>query len=615
MKRLLFLLFALVFILPFAASGQTVSSNSIDSARTYYVCPSSLSTCAYNGDGGQSATPSDSNTCLTKALPCATIAGARNKFLRKNINAVVTIQLADSSTSAYFPDNVEFSNVTAGRPYSSILERALSSRSDTYPTGYIWIRGNDSTPNNVNVTGAATAAGTTSTKRVAFVSRGSSLRVSSMKINYFRDDDGDSGAINCYSAHCYVEEINATSDYTGNDGSLISGFFGSVLHLGDQFNITNSGFVRANAGTIWQTYSPAGYASCACTADSAVFFMLTNEQSHGMFQGGTWTFSGTGAWFAQAAVTNSSINWNADAVTSITYNGANGTGLYATQGSKVWDGAGVSMTVTVTALSRRAQARSGSYIHYSGTTAATNADLADGGSFIANGTFPYAVSTTSTMPFFNIYGTTVLPLDLRRTNAGQMQIRMTAGGSNAWESPVINAERHRGTYASQSALSAGDDILTFNGAAWGSGSGSSATYNAAGTFYLEADGTTTSSSSPGRWKIGTTPASTTSPVDRIVVNSSGVTSLYKGADVASASTITPTGNLFHVTGTTGITAISTTNITAGTEITIIFDASLTVTNGASLMLAGAANFSATADDLLVLVYDGTKWREKCRSVN
>jgi hypothetical protein len=70
----------------------------------------------------------------------------------------------------------------------------------------------------------------------------------------------------------------------------------------------------------------------------------------------------------------------------------------------------------------------------------------------------------------------------------------------------------------------------------------------------------------------------------------------------------------NVTGTTGISAISA-NARVGREITLKFNGNLTVTNGATLKLAGGVNFSATADDLLTLVYDGTGWVEKSRSVN
>jgi hypothetical protein len=91
--------------------------------------------------------------------------------------------------------------------------------------------------------------------------------------------------------------------------------------------------------------------------------------------------------------------------------------------------------------------------------------------------------------------------------------------------------------------------------------------------------------------------------------------LAKFATVASAATIVPTAEVMEISGTTGITAITGTNIIPGQIIRLIFLASLTVTNGASLMLAGAANFSATADDSLSLMWNGTKWREVARSVD
>jgi len=93
------------------------------------------------------------------------------------------------------------------------------------------------------------------------------------------------------------------------------------------------------------------------------------------------------------------------------------------------------------------------------------------------------------------------------------------------------------------------------------------------------------------------------------------TGLAKFATVASAATIVPTAETMEISGTTGITAITGTNIVPGQLIRLIFLASLTVTNGASLMLAGAANFSATADDVLELVWNGTKWREAGRAIN
>ena len=98
----------------------------------------------------------------------------------------------------------------------------------------------------------------------------------------------------------------------------------------------------------------------------------------------------------------------------------------------------------------------------------------------------------------------------------------------------------------------------------------------------------------------------------------------KGADVASANDLTlgGDGNVFSITGTTQINAITTTNWQAGSEITLLFASTPTVKNNtaggantASMLLAGGADFSATANDVLKLVYDGSRWLEVSRSVN
>lgn len=90
-------------------------------------------------------------------------------------------------------------------------------------------------------------------------------------------------------------------------------------------------------------------------------------------------------------------------------------------------------------------------------------------------------------------------------------------------------------------------------------------------------------------------------------------SVINGAAVASAAAIVPTGNYFHVTGTTNITSITSTGISAGALMTIVFDGILTFTDGSNLVLAG--NLVTTADDSITLRFDGTNWIEVARSVN
>jgi hypothetical protein len=86
---------------------------------------------------------------------------------------------------------------------------------------------------------------------------------------------------------------------------------------------------------------------------------------------------------------------------------------------------------------------------------------------------------------------------------------------------------------------------------------------------------------------------------------------YAG-DVASASTITPRGNVFHVTGTTTINTIAGTS--GGMCLTLIFDDVVTVGDLTGNINIAAA-FVSTANDTLSLCHDGTTWFETARSVN
>jgi hypothetical protein len=88
--------------------------------------------------------------------------------------------------------------------------------------------------------------------------------------------------------------------------------------------------------------------------------------------------------------------------------------------------------------------------------------------------------------------------------------------------------------------------------------------------------------------------------------------LTGGSSVASAATITPTGDVFHVTGTVNIDTI--TIMGAGTRITLIFDGVLTVGDSTGNVKL-SAGFTTSADDTLTLVSDGSSWFEVARSVN
>lgn len=89
-----------------------------------------------------------------------------------------------------------------------------------------------------------------------------------------------------------------------------------------------------------------------------------------------------------------------------------------------------------------------------------------------------------------------------------------------------------------------------------------------------------------------------------------VDSWLEGAAIASAATLTlgTDGDVFHVTGATGITAIATP--TRQTIVALVFDSAPTLTHGANLILQGAVNFVAAAGDVLIFLWEGgTVWRE------
>lgn len=109
----------------------------------------------------------------------------------------------------------------------------------------------------------------------------------------------------------------------------------------------------------------------------------------------------------------------------------------------------------------------------------------------------------------------------------------------------------------------------------------------------------------------------------------GRTNPKQGADVASvagAIALGRDGNTFEITGTNAITLISNVNWANGAIIYLVFTSTATLTDGTAnsgtdigMELAGNANFTGSADDVITLVLSevgGTqRWREVSRSVN
>lgn len=97
-----------------------------------------------------------------------------------------------------------------------------------------------------------------------------------------------------------------------------------------------------------------------------------------------------------------------------------------------------------------------------------------------------------------------------------------------------------------------------------------------------------------------------------------------GDTVASANNLVLgyDGSMFPVSGTTTINGISVTDWPSGSVVRLFFNASVTVADSASVTapyqeinLAGGSNLSATKNDVLTLVLNGTEWFEVSRTAN
>ena len=85
----------------------------------------------------------------------------------------------------------------------------------------------------------------------------------------------------------------------------------------------------------------------------------------------------------------------------------------------------------------------------------------------------------------------------------------------------------------------------------------------------------------------------------------------EGASLTAASTLAlgTDGNQFHVTGSTGITALSGTQ----TEVTLIFDSTPTLTHSGNLILVNGVNYTTIAGDVIKFMNEGSGvWRELTR---
>jgi hypothetical protein len=166
--------------------------------------------------------------------------------------------------------------------------------------------------------------------------------------------------------------------------------------------------------------------------------------------------------------------------------------------------------------------------------------------------------------------------------------------------PTISGRRANGTRLAPSAIALNDVLLRINALGYG------ATSYLAQAVSVEMVATEAWSDTVrgSKLRVSTTRAGGTTIAQDIEFRE-GYIGVTRGANVASATTITPTGEIFHVTGTTAVVTINAPYAGFNGAITIIPDGIFTWTAAGNIALAGTAVVSKA----LTMTYDSTtvKW--------
>jgi hypothetical protein len=167
--------------------------------------------------------------------------------------------------------------------------------------------------------------------------------------------------------------------------------------------------------------------------------------------------------------------------------------------------------------------------------------------------------------------------------------------------PIFTGRRANGTRAAPSAVASGNVLTRLSALAYGATAYSTAARN---NIDIVATENWTDTEQGTRVSIQTTRLGGTTTAQDVEFRE-GYMGVTRGANVASATTITPTGAIFHVTGTTAVVTINIPYTGFNGTITIIPDGIFTWTTAGNIALAGTAVVSKA----LTMTYDSTtaKW--------
>ena len=397
----------------------------VSASVTLYMCPGTATNCAYNGDGGQSATPS--NTCSftsaqSKATPCSpTGMAALLANLRTSGATVLTVQLADAyasttptcyQLSAFAINGGALQGGTPTDIYQTVTNGA-NVITPVFPPSYVYFHGNTSAPSQVIITGSSTCSGTTVDTARGFLVDNAVARFSGMKLQYYgvgAPAPRSTGAIDAHHSLVFVDNLVGQGAGSTNAGCMVSAIQRSYLQFGGTNSVTDwCAFVLTGADG--QFSSPAGSTDFTYASNSwANQVIHVQEGSHLRFDIGTYRFTGTGAYTIWSTQQRGGIFWGdvntGSKVIKFTLNASNATwdsasygGVMnvpcdnnATQIQCTSDGNAFSIGVNNPVYKIRASASYQSIIAVGQMSAGTTAD-SNKDAVICSGAFPFTCNS------------------------------------------------------------------------------------------------------------------------------------------------------------------------------------------------------------------------------
>lgn len=162
---------------------------------------------------------------------------------------------------------------------------------------------------------------------------------------------------------------------------------------------------------------------------------------------------------------------------------------------------------------------------------------------------------------------------------------MTATSAGATFAPRINLQRSRGSIATKTVVSSGDDLGSYR---WAGYDGSN--FSNAGQIRVEVDGTPGASDMPGRMIFSCSPDGTASPTEYMRITNAGVTTIG-GSTTTCALNVTPVSSSTNYVKVTGATTGNMPSIaSAGSDTNVGFTLSTQGTGSFTFSTGGGTQF-------------------------